>query len=79
MGRGGRGGGSSGRGRGNNRNGNGGGNQTGNSDGGRQVTVTMRTCQNCNQQGPGSFWDHCFYCCGQGHKIQDCPSKNEEG
>ena len=78
MGRGGRGGGLSGRGRGNTRNG-GGGNPPGNNGGGRQVTVTMRKCQNCDQQGPGSYWDHCFYCCGQGHKIQDCPSKNEEG
>ena len=53
-----------------------GGNQGG---GGRQFTVTMRKCQNCDQEGPGTFWDHCFYCCGSGHKISDCPSKNEEG
>ena len=78
-GSGGRGGGGSGRGRGTNGRGRGGG-QVGRGDGlNRQVMWTMRTCLNCGLEGPGNYWDHCFFCCGQGHKGYECPEKNVEG
>ena len=43
------------------------------------VMVRMHKCDRCNQMGPGSQWDHCFHCCGQGHKSADCPQKNASG
>ena len=43
------------------------------------VMVRMHKCDRCNQMGPGSQWDHCFHCCGQGHKSAECPQKNASG
>ena len=54
----------------------GGGGFRGNNGGARR---RMQKCDRCNQVGPGSQWDHCFHCCGQGHKSADCPQKNANG
>ena len=46
--------------------------------GARPYTPRVLECRNCHQTGTSS-WDHCFVCCGQGHRSELCPNNNLNG
>jgi hypothetical protein len=45
---------------------------------GRPYTPRVLECRNCHQTGTSS-WDHCFVCCGQGHRSELCPNNDLNG
>ena len=45
--------------------------------GGNRTPRTLE-CRKCHQTGM-SPWNHCFFCCGEGHRQDQCPAKNETG